>query len=340
MKAVRIHEYGKPLRIDEVPVPRVRGGDVLVKIAGAGACHSDLHVVSGELQIPTPMPRTMGHENAGYIEEVGPDVPAFRSGDPVIVFGGWGCGHCRVCVQGEQQVCDLLRWGGIGPDGGYAEYFYVPTYRHLIRLKELDPVESAPLTDAALTPYRAIKKTLPYLHPGSSAVIIGAGGLGHFAIQIMNAVSPGTRVIAVDVADDKLQQAAELGAADVVDARGDAAAAIKKLTGGSGAEAVIDLVGNDASLKLAAKAAARKGIIVIVGLAGGALPYSFLGGVRQEVVVTSSVWGSYTELEEVIALVSSGQVRGNIERFPLADVNDVLELLKDGKIRGRAVLTP
>lgn len=338
MKAARLHEYGKPLQIDDVPIPEVKGGEVLVRMAGAYVCSSDLDLISGAMPL-VRLPLTLGHNNTGCIEQVGPEVPELKKGDPVAVFGGWGCGHCRFCRQGEEQLCNLNTWVGFGVDGGYAQYLHVPAHRHLIKLNELDLVEAAPLLDAGLTPYRAIKKTLPHLYTGSVAVIIGVGNLGRFAVQIMKAISPGARIIAVDVADDRLQLASESGADHVVDARGDAANEIRKLTGGEGAQAIIDTVSSDGTLKTAVAAVGRKGVIMLVGLAGGTLPYSFLG-LPAECIVTSSTWGSYTELVELLALAAAGKVRAHIQRFPLKDINQVFHLLEKGQIQGQAVITP
>jgi len=190
-----------------------------------------------------------------------------------------------------------------------------------------------------LTPYRAIKKTLPFLHSGSAAVILGVGNLGNFAVQIMKAIGPSVTVIAVEVKDDRLQLASELGADHVVDGRGEAAVEIKKLTGGEGAKAIIDTVGSDGTLKTAAAVVGRKGIIMLMGLAGGTLPYSFLG-LPSECVVTNSVWGSYTELEELLSLAASGKVHTRIQRFSLKDINEVFHILKKGQTQGQPVIIP
>jgi len=338
MKAARLYEYGKPLQIEDVPVPEVKGCEVLLRIAGSYVCSSDLDLISGVTPVAR-LPLTLGHNSAGYIEQVGPDVPDLKKGDPVAVFGGWGCGLCRFCQQGEEQLCSLTTWVGFGVDGGYAQYLRIPAHRHLIKLNKLDPVEAAPLIDAGLTPYRAIKKILPYLYPGSAAVILGVGNLGNFALQIMKAIAPGIRVIAVEVTDDRLQLGSELGADHVVDGRGEAANEIRKLTGEEGAQAIIDTVGSDGTLKTTAATVGRKGIIMLVGLAGGTLPYSFLG-LPSECVVTSSVWGSYTELEETLALAAAGKVLVRIQRFPLEEINDVFHLLEKGQVKGQAVITP
>jgi len=338
MKAARLHVLGQPLSLDTVPVPDVARDEVLIRIAGAGVCHSDLHIRSGEFPLPPgfELPLTLGHENAGYVEAVGPDVTAVKRGDAVAVWGGRGCGSCRICRQGDEQCCNIALWVAAG---GYAEFMHVPSERLLVKLDGLDPIDAAPLADAGLTPYRAIKKILPHLYPGAAVAVVGIGGLGHMALQILRAVAPSTRVIAVDVAPERLAAAAELGASDVVDARRDAAGEIVRLTGGEGAQAVIDLVGSDASLRTAASAAARKGIIVLVGLGGGTLPFSFLG-LRSECTVTSSYWGSYTEFQDVLALARRGSIRPTIRRYPLDRVNEALDALARGEVQGRAVVTP
>jgi len=321
-----------------VTTPVVARDEVLIRIAGAGVCHSDLHIRSGEFPLPPgfDLPLTLGHENAGYVEAVGPDVTSIRRGDAVAVWGGRGCGSCRICRQGDEQCCNMALWVAAG---GYAELMHVPSERFLIPLDGLDPVAAAPLADAGLTPYRAIRKVLPHLYPGAAVVVVGIGGLGHMALQILKSVAPSTRIIAVDVARDRLDAALALGASDAVDAGGDPAGEIMRLTGGEGAQAVIDLVGSDASLRTAAGAVGRMGIIVIVGLGGGTLPYSFLG-VRAECTVTCSYWGSYNEFREVLALARGGHIRPVVRRYPLEQVNEALDSLERGEVHGRAVITP
>ena len=337
MKAARLHEFNATLKIEDVPVPDLKTGEVLVRIAGSGACHSDLHLMSGAM--PIPLPITLGHENAGYVEEVGPGVSELKKGDPVAVYACWGCGRCRFCRQGEDQLCTAGNFAGITTQGGYAEYLLVPHPRNLMALHGIDPVDAASLTDAGLTTYRAIRKALPFLYPGSSAVFLGLGGLGHLAVQIMRAVSPSTRIIGVDVSVEKLQMALRLGAHDVVDGRGDVAGEIRKLTDGEGAQAIFDLVGSDATMKTAAASFSRKGIIVVVGAGGGTLPYAS-SWLQFETVVTGSVWGSRTELEEVLALATAGRIKPHTQKFPLEEINEVFDLMKRGQLLGRAVITP
>jgi propanol-preferring alcohol dehydrogenase len=341
LRAARLHGYKQDFVVEEIPDPEPGPGEVLVRIAGSGACHSDLHVRNGEMAaLPfPPFPWTLGHENAGWVETLGPGATGFEIGEPVVVFGGWGCGLCRLCLGGEEQLCDVMRWGGLGAPGGYAERLVVPSTRHLVRLAELDPVEAAPLTDAGLTPYRAVKKVLGRLVPGTTVVAIGAGGLGHFGIQLLKALSP-ANVVAIDTLETKRALAVDLGADLVIDPLAtDAVAEIASFTAGQGAAAVLDFVGSDSTLKTAAGAVGRQGIVVLVGLAGGAVPFSFFS-IATEAELTTSDWGSRNELAEVVKLAEQGRLRGHVERHALADINAVFERLERGQIDGRAVLIP
>jgi alcohol dehydrogenase, propanol-preferring len=338
VKAARLHEFGGDLVIEDIPIPEPGTGEVLVRIGGAGACHSDLHVKSGEIPgLPTPL--LMGHENAGWVEAFGPGAQGFEIGAPVVVFGGWGCGRCRFCLGGQEQLCDTSRWGGLGPDGGYAEYMVVPNTRHLLPAGGLDPARAAPLTDAALTPYSAVKKTLPRLVPGSTAVMIGAGGLGQYGVQFLKLLSP-TNVIVVDTSPGKRARASQLGADHVVDPGDEnVLEEILELTGGEGANVAIDFVGIDATIALGASSLGRQGLFMLVGLAGGNVPFSYFN-LPTETTMTSSKWGTRNELEEVLAFARSGRLTSTIEQRPLGDINDVFARMAAGQIAGRAVLIP
>ena len=337
MKATRFIEVGKPIQLEELPDPAVGPTDVLVRIAGAGVCHSDLHVIDGEVNV-RQRPITLGHENAGVIEAVGAQVTDLQPGDGVAVFGAWGCGACPQCERGEDNLCLRPVFPGVTVDGGWAEKLLVPHPRNLVKLEGLDPVIAAPLTDAALTPYRAVRKVLSRLGPGRTLAVIGVGGLGHMALQIVRALAPATTVVAVDLSEDKLAMASELGADHCVAAAADVGATIQALTGG-GADAVIDFVGNDASLANAAASLAVGGKLVIVGIAGGTLNFSFWK-MPLECEVTTSIWGNRQELKEVLALARRGLIQPHIERQPLEAINDVIARLHAGGVRGRVVLTP
>ncbi len=336
MKAAHFVGPGKPIEIADVPTPEPQGTQVLIRIGGSGACHSDLHLIHGAMPFAGP-PKILGHENAGYVEDTGPDVTGVGRGDPVAVYGGWGCGICRRCLGGDEQLCGVMQWAGIGPPGGYAEYLLVPHPRHLVPLGDLDPAEAAPLTDAALTPYRAIKRMLPRLHGGSTALAIGAGGLGQFGVQLLRAMSA-ARVIAADVSDAKLRTATELGADATVRSDQGGAEAIRDASEGRGADVVLDFVGSDDTMALAMASVAPQGAVVVIGIGGGHTTFSAAG--LSEVSLTSSAWGNPVELREVIDMARRGRISSRIERFPLAQINDVFARLDRGEIAGRAVIVP
>lgn len=340
MRAAQLINYKQPLEIREVPVPEPRGESVLVRIAGAGLCHSDLHLMAGEVPIIPSFPFTLGHENAGYVAAVGEEAQGFQIGDPVVVFGGWSAKADRFTWSGQEQLTDVSKWAGIGQPGGYADYLLVPTYRYLLPAQGLDLAEAAALTDAGLTPYRAMKKLLPAVYPGSTVVIIGTGGLGQFGVQYTKLLLPSAiTTVAVDVDAHKLDIARELGADVVINSRDeDPIQRIKDLTGGEGAQGIIDFVGADATMRQAYHAAGRQARVVIVGLAGGSVP--FTAETINEAELTTSSWGSLVELSEVLAIARKGLIRTRIERIGFDAMNQTFDRLAHGQVEGRAVLTP
>ena len=339
MKAAFLTAYNTPWEVGEVPMPEPGPGEVLVEVAGAGACHSDLSVMMGKFPIIEEFPMILGHENSGWVAELGAGVVGLDEGDPVAVFGPWGCGMCGYCYGGLEHMCDESRWVGHGPPGGYAQYVLVPAQRHIEPIGDLDPVEAACLTDAGLTSYRGVRRALPRLVPGSMAVAIGIGGLGHLGLQYLKTLSP-ARVVAIDTSPGARRLATELGADVVLDpSEVEVVSAIRELGGGEGAEVVIDFVGSDATLAMAKRVVKRRSVIVIVGLGLGTLPYSFLD-FPAEVDLCTVNWGSRTELTEVIALARQGMVSPKIERHPLDNINEVFARLEAGGVRGRAVLIP
>jgi propanol-preferring alcohol dehydrogenase len=342
MKAARLHEYGRELVVEDVPTPSPGPGQVLVKVEGAGFCHSDIHVIDGDIQVLPRMPLTLGHENAGVVAALGAGVTGVREGERVAVFGGWGCGRCDYCVTGHEQLCEAPQWAGLSTlDGGYAEYLLVPHERHLVPLDRLSTVDAAPLTDAALTPYRAIRKAMPFLESDHHALVIGLGGLGQYGLKLLNlmAASP---VIAVDVDDAKLRLARALGADHAFNGKDpDVAAKIAEVTKGRGVGASFDFVGSDATLALAVGATRSLGKVTQVGLAGGTARMKILENARFEVQFEATLWGTIKELREVIAMAEDGRLSPiAIERAPLGAINDVYHRLKRGEIAGRAVITP
>ena len=344
MKAYQLVAWQQPPELRDVRVPEPGPGQVLVRIGGAGACHSDLHLMEWpEGTMPFELPFTLGHENAGWIEALGPGVESWRSGGAVAVYGPWGCGRCRECRQSRETLCERQSvlgayGGGLGRDGGMAEYMLVPDARLLVGLGDLDPRDAAPLTDAALTPYHAIKRSLHLLGPGSTAAVIGVGGLGHMAVQILRALTP-ARIVAVDVASDKLRLAREVGAHEVVESGAGATEALRELTGGLGAQVVLDFVGADATMALAAQSVRMGGDVAIVGLAGGVLQYQF-GAVAFDATITIPYWGTAIELMEVLELARQGTIRAHVEHFLLDHVDQAYARMREGSLDGRAVVCP
>jgi alcohol dehydrogenase, propanol-preferring len=342
MKAVRYVEAGRPPAIVDLPKPTPGPGEVLLRVAGAGVCHSDLHVLD-HLSIPVSF--TLGHENAGHVAALGAGVTGWKEGDAVAAYGPWGCGRCHKCQTSAENYCEQhasqrAPGGGLGLDGGMAEYMIVPSPRLLVSLGKLDPVKAAPLSDAALTPYHAIKAALPWLTPDADVVVIGIGGLGHMAVQILKALTP-ARLIACDIDDEKLAHARALGADHTVNSRDSKQAfeAIRGLVGARGAAVALDFVGAQPTIDLCAGIVGRGSRLTIVGLGGGTLHYA-PNKPPYGCEVSVPFWGTRTELMEVIALAEAGRIKADVETFPLEDAIDVYQCLREGRIRGRAVLVP
>lgn len=347
MKALQVTSWHSNPELVEVERPHPGPGQVVVKVAAAGVCHSDLHIL-GELgdAAPWPLPFTLGHENSGWVEELGAGVSGVVPGQAVAVYGAYGCGACQRCQVGVCNYCENPMGApmpgggcGLGIDGGMAEYLLVPGPQYLVPLPDgLDPLVAAPLTDAGLTPYHAIRRSAAKLRPGSAAAVIGVGGLGHLAVQIIKATTA-ARVVAVDSRPEARELALDCGADAVLDAGDDAAGGVRSLTGGRGADVVLDFVGTDTTLSTAAAAARTLGDVTIVGIAGGTLPYNFFS-VPYEVSVQSVYWGSRTELAEVLDLGARGLVRPEITTWPLAEAPDAYRALHAGTVKGRAVVIP
>jgi propanol-preferring alcohol dehydrogenase len=291
--------------------------------------------------LPWKTPFTLGHENAGWVEATGAGVAGLEIGQPVAVYGPWGCGACARCLQGMENYCErplAAAGGGLGLDGGMAQLMLVPAARYLVPLDTLSPVEAAPLTDAGLTPYHAIKRSLPLLGPGSFAVVLGAGGLGHMATQILGACTP-TTIVAVDRNPDALAIARNAGAHHAVVAGADAAAEIEELTKGRGADVVLDLVGSDDTLALASTVTRVLGHLTLIGIAGGTLPFTFLSP-KYEVSIATTYWGTLPELLEVLALAERGLIHAEIQEWSLDDAMKAYDAMATGKLHGRAVIVP
>ncbi|MFJ6700353.1 NAD(P)-dependent alcohol dehydrogenase [Streptomyces sp. NPDC091272] len=344
MKAVQYRSVGATPEVVTVDRPEPGPGQVLLKVTAAGVCHSDIAVMSWPAEaLPFPLPLTLGHEGAGTVAALGDGVTGFETGESVAVYGPWGCGNCLMCAQGKENIClraaELgIRPPGLGAPGALAEYMIVDDARHLVPLGDLDPVTAVPLTDAGLTPYHAIKTSLPKLAPGSTAVVIGTGGLGHVAIQLLRALTS-ARVIALDVNEEKLDLAREVGAHEVVLSDQHAAAKVRELTGGLGAQAVFDFVGAPPTVATASACAAVEADVTIVGIGGGSAPVGF-GAVPYDAAFRAPYWGSRSELIEVLDLARSGVIEVHVETYPLDEAPTAYERLHEGRINGRAVILP
>lgn len=344
MKAYQLTEWEHPAELREVDVPEPGPGQVLIRVGGAGACHSDLHLMEwppGTLGFDVPF--TLGHENAGWVAAVGAGVQGVEEGEAVQVYGPWGCGRCRACRLSAENYCERQAeigafGGGLGLDGGMAEYMLVPNPRLLLPLGDLDPREAAPLSDAALTPYHAIKRSLHLLVPGSTAVVIGVGGLGHMGVQILRALTS-ARIVAVDVSEEHLKLASEVGADHCVKAGEGAAEEIREITKGRGCELVADMVGSDDSIALGAAVAKFESHVTVVGLAGGRYEFAF-GAVPFEAQLCIPYWGTAVELMECLDLAREGRIHSHVEHFSLDEAPQAYEKMREGHLDGRAVISP
>jgi propanol-preferring alcohol dehydrogenase len=347
MNALQYVAIGEAPQLMTVPKPTAGPGQIVLKVTAAGVCHSDAFVMGLPAEVFSAMgwttPMTLGHEGAGIVHELGAGVTEFALGDSVAVYGPWGCGACNYCVQGKEMLCPFaagmgIQPPGLGAPGAMAEYVLIDSARHLVALGSLDPIENVSLTDAALTPYHAIKNSLSKLGAGSTAVVIGAGGLGHMGIQLLAALT-GTTIIALDISDAKLALAKEVGAHHTFHSNDDAVAKVREIAGGIGANAVFDFVGAQVTVDLAAKLVRPEGDLHIVGIGGGALPVGF-GTTAYDVNIRTPYWGSRLELIEVIELAQQGKIKVEFEKFALSDGPEAYERLHKGDLRGRAVLVP
>ncbi len=343
MKAAQVFAYGQPIRLVEVPEPvTVDPHDVIVRIAGAGICRTDLHILDGELAaaFSPELPYTIGHENAGWVHEVGPAVADLAPGDPVVVHPAITCGVCAACRAGNDMHCPSWRFPGVdGWNGGYADLLRTSA-RSLVKLSDgTDPTLLAPHADAGLTAIHAVKRLTPFVHPGSTIVVIGAGGLGHLAIQLLRIFTAG-RIVVLD-RDPKREAFARAFGADsvhIVGADGGLAAVMEE-TDGLGAEAVLDLVGEGGVPAVAMKMLRKGGVYSIVGY-GGSVEIEHLDMINRELTILGNQIGSHTDLIELMDLVHAGRLELDTQRFPLDAAADVLQQVAAGQILGRAVLVP
>jgi D-arabinose 1-dehydrogenase-like Zn-dependent alcohol dehydrogenase len=346
MQAARPHEYtddmSEALTIDEIDHPEVTRSDgIVVEVQGAGWCQTDNHIIEGMWTdyVEQTLPMTLGHENAGVVTEVGPEVKTVAEGEQVICHPVMTCGTCRPCRLGEDMYCENLDFPGLTTDGGFAEYL-LTSERAVIPLPEgVDPIDIAPHADAGITAYHASKKAVAELNPGDTAVVIGVGGLGHIGLQCLRADSAAD-IVAVDVKDAALDLADDLGADHTINsATADVASEIAAVTDDVGAQQVLDFVGRDDTTALAPDIVAAGGDHHIVGY-GGHIHEPSQSLVDGEFSYRGTLVGKYSELQELVALVERGDVDLLTSRYSLDQVNEVAEKLEHGEIEGRAVITP
>src|SRR6266513_2023079 len=320
MKAVRLHKFHTQPVIDEVPEPTISGPfDVIVKIGGAGVCRTDLHIIEGQWDaaMGTPLPYILGHENAGWVHEVGSAVTNVAGGD---------------------MHCENASFPGLSRDGGMAEYL-LTSARACIKLNPTtQPKDVAALADAGITAYHAVRKAIPLLYPGTTCVIIGAGGLGHIGIQCL-ATLTATNIIVVDRNPDALKLASELGAAHTVVADGSHVDAVKDLTGGQGAHVVLDFVAEQGAEMDGWNMTRRAGSYYVIGY-GGTLTIPTLDVISTERNIIGNIVGTYNDLAELMALAQGGKVTLHTKTYPLDAAPDAFADLDAGRVRGRAILVP
>ncbi|GAA4666420.1 NAD(P)-dependent alcohol dehydrogenase [Gordonia humi] len=341
MKAVRVVGYHQPMELTEIDKPEVSGPlDVIVRIGGAGVCRTDLHVLEGqwEAKSQVALPYTIGHENAGWVEEIGSAVTNVAVGDKVILHPLITCGLCRACRAGDDVHCENQQFPGIDTDGGYAEYLKT-TARSVVRLDDsLEPADVAALADAGLTAYHAAAKVARDTRPGQTCVVIGAGGLGHIGIQVLSAIS-GVTIVVVDRNPDAVALAVEVGANHGIVADGTHVEKILEMTGGHGAEAVLDFVGEGGATAEGVAMLRRAGSYYVVGY-GENIDVPTIDIISTEINFIGNLVGSYNDLGELMVLAAQGKVKLHTSTYPLADFATALADLDAGKVRGRAILIP
>ncbi|RJQ75494.1 NAD(P)-dependent alcohol dehydrogenase [Pseudonocardiaceae bacterium YIM PH 21723] len=341
MKAVRLHEYHRQPVVEEVPEPQINGPfDVIVKIGGAGVCRTDLHIIEQQWaeKSGVRLPYTIGHENAGWVHEIGSAVSNVDVGDTVILHPTPTCGLCHACRAGNDMHCVASSFPGIDCDGGMAEYL-LTSARACIKLNpSTQPQDVAALADAGITAYHAVRKAVPLLYPGTTCVVNGAGGLGHIGIQALAALTA-TTIVVVDRNEDALKLASSLGADITVLADGSHVNAVLDLTGGHGAEVVLDFVAEQGAQQDAFAMTRRNGSHYVIGY-GSNIDIPTIDIISTERNVIGNLVGTYNDLAELMVLAQAGKVTLHTKQYPLDAALDALSDLDAGRVRGRAILTP
>jgi propanol-preferring alcohol dehydrogenase len=351
MRAARIVKPNEPLEVQQLETPRPRGSQVLVKVESSGVCHSDIHLweggyegLEGQFLKTTDRgvkyPLTPGHEIAGVVDSLGEEAEGFTKNEKVLVYPWIGEGRCPACRIGQENLCDKPRSLGVYRDGGYAEYVLVPSYRYLLKMdEEMDANASATLSCSALTAYGAIKNA--DLKPNDNVVIVGAGGLGLMAIQLAKAVT-GSKIIAMDLNDEKLEAAKNNGADNIINSRKeDPVNAVMELTDKMGADAVVDFVNASKTVESDIQFLRRRAKLVLVGLFGGELKLSLVSMPTRAYRLIGSYTGTLSEMVELVSLARRGVIKPLVSnQFKLNQATEALTMLKEGKILGRGVINP
>jgi NAD+-dependent secondary alcohol dehydrogenase Adh1 len=339
MIAARLHRYHDPLTVEQIAEPQITGPhDVIVRLGGAGLCRTDLHVQEGQWaeKSGVELPYVLGHENAGWVHEIGSAVTNVAVGDTVIVHPLVTCGLCRACRAGDDVHCENNLFPGISVDGGFAELLKTSA-RSVVKLDpSLHPKDIAALADAGLTAYHAVKKAAKILHPGSRAVVIGAGGLGHIGIQCLSAMTP-AEIIVIDPSERARALAGEIGADTTIAADGKQVDTILEMTDGKGAEAIIDFVGEKGAIEDGVAMLRNAGSYFVIGY-GENINVPTIDIISREINFIGNLVGSYNDLAELMTLTAQGQVTLHTSTYPLEAVNDAMADLDGGRLQGRGIL--
>lgn len=342
MKAVRLHQYGENPLIDEVAEPTVTGPwDVIVDVGAAGLCRTDLHIIEGQwdpIQHPS-LPYILGHENAGWVRAVGSAVHNVGPGDTVIMHPLTSCGLCPACRVGQDSHCENATFPGINVNGGMAQQL-LTNARAVVKLDAgLEPQDVAALADAGLTAYHAVRKAADVLYPGTHAVVVGAGGLGHIGIQTLAAITS-AEITVVDRSEKALELARELGAHHTVLSTDDDAVAkqVLDITGG-GAHILFDFVGERGAELLAPRLLRNRGSHYVIGY-GGEVRLPTIEIISREINVIGNLVGTYNDLVELMTLTAQGRVKLHTAVYPLDAAIDAIHDLEAGRLIGRGILVP
>jgi NAD+-dependent secondary alcohol dehydrogenase Adh1 len=339
MIAARLHSYHDPLAVENVDEPKITDPhDVIVRMGGAGLCRTDLHIQEGQWaeKSGVELPYTLGHENAGWVHEVGSAVTNVEVGDTVIMHPLVTCGLCRACRAGDDVHCENNTFPGISVDGGFADLLKTSA-RSVIKLDpSLEPKDIAALADAGLTAIHAVKKAADILHPGTHAVVIGAGGLGHIGIQCLKAMTP-AEIIVVDPSEKARALAGEIGADTTVAADGKQVDTVLEMTDGKGAEAIIDFVGEKGAIEDGVAMLQNAGSYYVIGY-GENINVPTIDIISREINFIGNLVGSYNDLVDLMTLTAQGKVALHTHIYPLDAVNDAMADLDQGRLQGRGIL--